>query len=167
MGSTVAAPLPGSPERTADMSRSTHHDGGPAAATGTDRYQPVPLRGRAQRLTVHVDETTQYRHHPLYVEIVHRAHARGMAGATVLRGIEGYGASNHIHTTRMLSLSEDLPLLVVVIDSHERIAAFLRDIEPILGDGLAVLEEVDVVFYSGRRPADPVPAEPTEVDSAW
>jgi len=121
------------------------------------RHQPVPLQGVAQRLTIHVDETVQHQHHPLYVELVHRAHAHGMAGATVLRGVEGYGASNHIHTTRMLSLSEDLPVLVVIIDSRERIALFLQDIEPILGDGLIVLEEVEVVFYSGRPPTDPLP----------
>src|SRR5674476_1099390 len=70
----------------------------------SDHYQPVPLLGKAQRLSVYIDETVQYKHHPLYTEIVHRAHAHGMAGATVLRGIEGYGASNHIHTTRLLSL---------------------------------------------------------------
>ncbi len=124
-------------------------------AARSDPYQPVPLLGRAQRLSVYIDETVQYRHHALYTEIVHRAHARGMAGATVVRGIEGYGASNHIHTTRMLSLSEDLPMIVVIVDTHERIAQFLPELEQIISDGLVVLEEVDVVQYSGRKPVDP------------
>jgi uncharacterized protein len=144
-------------ERTADMSADEDLGGHDRPV----RHQPVPLHGAAQRLTIHVDETVQHRHHPLYVEIVHRAHSHGMAGATVLRGVEGYGASNHIHTTRMLSLSEDLPVLVVIIDSHERIALFLQDIEPILGDGLIVLENVEVVFYSGRPPTDPDPERST------
>lgn len=121
------------------------------------RYQPVPLLGKAQRLSIYVDETVQYKHHPLYTEIVHRAHARGMAGATVLRGIEGYGASNHIHTTRMLSLSEDLPLIVVIVDTQERIAQFLPELDEIVGDGMILLEDVEVVLYSGRKPADPAP----------
>ena len=123
----------------------------------SDRYQPVPLLGKAQRLSVYIDETVQYKHHPLYTEIVHRAHAHGMAGATVLRGIEGYGSSNHIHTTRLLSLSEDLPLIVVIIDTHERIAQFLPELDQIVLDGMILLEEVDVVLYSGRKPADSAP----------
>ena len=97
----------------------------------------------------------RYQHHPLYTEIVHRAHARGMAGVTVLCGIEGYGASNHLHTTRLLSLSQDLPLVVMVVDTHERIAAFLPELEEIVRDGLVLVEEVDVVAYSGRRPQGP------------
>ena len=117
-------------------------------------YQPVPLAGRAQRVSIYVDESVQYKRHPLYTEIVHRAHAQGLAGATVLRGIEGYGASNHIHTTRMLSLSQDLPLVVVIVDSEERIAAFLPQLEEIVGDGLVVLDEVQVVLYRGRKPAE-------------
>ena len=126
----------------------------PDNTAGAERYQPVDLKGRAQRLSIHVDESVQYRHHPLYTEIVHRAHARGLAGATVLRGIEGYGASNHIHTTRMLSLSQDLPLVVVIVDSEERIAAFLPELEQIVGDGLIVLEDVQVLLYTGRKPAE-------------
>lgn len=116
------------------------------------RYQPVGLQGRAQRVTVYVGESVRYQHHPLYTEIVHRAHARGMAGVTVLRGIEGYGASNHLHTTRLLSLSQDLPLVVILVDTHERIAGFLPELEAIVRDGLVLVEEVDVVAYSGRRP---------------
>lgn len=68
------------------------------------------LEGTALRLTIFIGEDDQWHHKPLYTEIVHRAHTAGLAGASVFRGVEGYGASNHIHTTRLLSLSEDLPV---------------------------------------------------------
>jgi protein CrcB len=76
----------------------------------------MKLEGPGERLTIFIGETDQHQHKPLYTEIVHRAHAAGLAGATVLRGLEGYGASRHIHTTRILSLSEDLPVIVVIVD---------------------------------------------------
>ena len=72
------------------------------------------LTGPARRLTIFVGESDQYHHHPIYSEIVHRAHSAGLAGATVLRGIEGFGASSHIHTTRILSLSQDLPVAIII-----------------------------------------------------
>ena len=83
------------------------------------------LEGRGERLTIFVGETDQHRHRPLYTEIVERAHEAGLAGATVLRGIEGYGASSHIHTTAILRLSEDLPVVIVIVDTSDRIDAFL------------------------------------------
>ena len=79
-----------------------------------------------------------------------RAHAAGLAGATVLRGIEGYGASNHIHTTRVLSLSNDLPIVIVIIDSAERVDAFLPELSGLVTEGLVVVEDVEVVKYIGR-----------------
>ena len=85
----------------------------------------MKLQGPAMRLTIFVGETDQWHHRPVYTEIVHRAHAAGLAGASVLRGVEGYGASSHIHTTRILSLSDDLPVAIVIVDAAERIEAFL------------------------------------------
>lgn len=129
------------------------------AEPGRDRYQPVPLTGRAQRLTIFVDETDRVEHRPLFTEIVHRAQQAGMAGASVFRGFEGYGASRHLHTTRFLSLSEDLPVMVVIVDAPERIGTFLADIDDLLTDGLALIEDVNVVHYAGRRPpAEGVPS---------
>ena len=81
----------------------------------------TPLQGPAQRLTVIVGESDTVGHHPLYTEIVHRAHTAGLVGASVFRGIEGFGASSQVHSTRILSLSEDLPVLVVIVDTAERI----------------------------------------------
>lgn len=108
------------------------------------------LRGPAKRLTVLVGETDRWHHRPLYTEIVHRAYAAGMAGATVLRGIEGYGASRHLHTSRILSLSEDLPVAVVIIDDPERVAAFLPQLDELIGEGMVVVDDVEVITYRGR-----------------
>ena len=122
----------------------------------SDQDEPArarTLRGAAQRLTVIVGESDVVGHRPLYTEVVHRAHAAGLAGASVFRGIEGYGASQHIHTTRLLSLSEDLPVAVVVVDTVDRIAAFLPQLEELVGEGLVLLEDVHVVRHVGRGPA--------------
>ena len=110
----------------------------------------MTLHGKATRLTVLIGETDQSHHRPLYSEIVHRAHAAAMAGASVFRGFEGFGASNHLHTTRMLSLSEDLPLVVIVIDTEEKIRGFLPQVEDLVTNGLITLETVDVVRYVAR-----------------
>lgn len=109
------------------------------------------LSGRALRLTVYIGESDRWQHKPLYTEIVHRAHAAGLAGASVFRGIEGFGASSHLHTTRVLSLSEDLPLAVVVVDAAERVRAFLPQVEEIVTEGLITLADVEVVAYRGRE----------------
>ncbi|UFR06332.1 DUF190 domain-containing protein [Streptomyces sp. Go40/10] len=109
------------------------------------------LTGPALRLTVYVDENDTWHHKPLYSEIVHRAHAAGLAGASVFRGIEGYGASSRIHTSRLLSLSEDLPVAVVVVDAEERVRAFLPQLEELVGEGLVTLEECEVVLPRSHR----------------
>jgi PII-like signaling protein len=103
--------------------------------------------GPATRLTILVKESDQWHHRPLYTEIVHRAHAAGIAGASVFRGIEGYGASSHIHTSRILSLSEDLPCSVVIVDTDERIRAFLPEVDELVTDGLVLLDTVEVVRH--------------------
>ena len=109
------------------------------------------LHGPALRLTIFIGETDKFHHRPLYAEIVHRAHKSGLAGSTVLRGIEGYGASTHIHTTRILSLTEDLPLVIVIVDDAERIRAFLPQLDEIVEEGLVMIDEVEVSKYVGRR----------------
>jgi hypothetical protein len=112
----------------------------------------MTLSGPAKRLTVFIGESDQYHHKPLYVEIVHRAHNAGLAGASVLRGIEGYGASQHVHTTRLLSLSEDLPVVIVIVDEAERIERFARELDELISEGLVVIDDVHVVRYVGRTP---------------
>jgi hypothetical protein len=110
----------------------------------------MKLEGPGERLTIFIGETDQHHHKPLYTEIVHRAHAAGLAGATVVRGLEGYGASRHIHTARILSLSEDLPVIVVIVDKPERIDAFLPELDDLITEGLVVREHVEIVKYVGR-----------------
>jgi uncharacterized protein len=110
----------------------------------------MAARRPAQRLTVLVGETDRWHHKPLYTEIVRRAHTAGLAGATVLRGIEGYGAGRHVHTTRILSLSEDLPVAVVIVDDAERIEAFMPQLDEIVAEGIAIVDDVEMVTYGGR-----------------
>lgn len=107
-----------------------------------------PVRTRARRLMVLVGEGDRWQHRPVFTEIVHRAHAAGLAGASVFRGVEGYGGSNLIHTNRLLSLSEDLPVAVVVVDEPERIDAFLPQLEELLGGGLVLVDDVEVVRFA-------------------
>jgi PII-like signaling protein len=112
----------------------------------------LTLTGTALRMTVFISENEQFHHRPLYTEIVHRAHAAGLAGATVLRGAEGFGASSRIHTSRILSLSEDLPALVLIVDVPDKIRGFLPQIEELVHGGLIILDEVEVVRYVGVQP---------------
>jgi PII-like signaling protein len=116
----------------------------------------MKLHGRATRLTIVVGETDQWRQRPVYTEIIHRAHQAGLAGATAARGIAGYGASSTIHTGRTRHLSDDLPIEIVIVDTDEKIRAFLPDIDGILDGGLAILNRVKVHRYVGRaRPFTP------------
>jgi hypothetical protein len=112
---------------------------------------PERISYRAQRLTIYVGESDRAGHGPLYSEIVRRARAAGLAGATVLRGVEGFGASSVIHTARLLTMSEDLPMVVVIIDTPEHIETFLPELDELLTEGLVVRENIDVVKYAGRR----------------
>ncbi|MER7772811.1 DUF190 domain-containing protein [Kitasatospora sp. NPDC096140] len=110
------------------------------------------LGGPALRLTVLVGESDRWHHRPLYSEVVHRARAAGLAGASVFRGIEGFGASSLVHTTRLLSLSEDLPVAVVIVDEEERVRAFLPQLDGLVAEGLVLLDRCEVVTYTGRGP---------------
>lgn len=118
----------------------------------------------ATRLTIYVGESDQWEHHPLYTEIVHRAHAAGLGGASVFRGIEGFGASSRIHTTRLLSLSEDLPVMVVLVSSPERIRAFLPQVEELVTNGLVTIDQVEVVTDAGRPDRTRRPASTARPD---
>src|SRR5215813_238994 len=114
------------------------------------------LSGKVSRITVFVGESDQVHHRPLYAEVVHRAHAAGLAGASVFRGAESYGASNHIHTTRLLSLSGDLPMMIVIVDTPEKAMSFLPELSRLVTQGLILVDEVDAVHHAVRdeRTAD-------------
>jgi PII-like signaling protein len=104
-------------------------------------------------LRVFVGESDKRDGKPLYEWLVLKAREAGIAGATVLRGIEGFGASSHIHTTRILRLSEDLPVVIVIVDRSERIDAFLPTLDELITEGLVVREDIDIVSYRGRDQA--------------
>jgi PII-like signaling protein len=108
--------------------------------------------GPATRLTILVKESDQWHHRPLYTEIVHRAHRAGLAGASVFHGIEGYGRSETIHTSRILSLTDDLPCSIVIVDGEDRIRAFLPELDELVTEGLVLLDRVEVVRYVGGQP---------------
>jgi PII-like signaling protein len=109
------------------------------------------LQGPAQRLTIIVGETDTIGHRPVFTEIVHRAHEAGLIGASVFRGVEGFGSSGRVHTTRLLDLAEDLPVSVIIVDTAEKIAAFLPQLEDIVSDGLVLVEDVQVVHHAGQK----------------
>jgi len=100
-------------------------------------------------LRIFLSEADHYRGQPLYQAIVLAARERGLAGATVLRGVLGYGAHSHLHTSKVLALSEDLPLVVEIVDREERLQAFLPWLEAAVGEGLVTLEKVQILCASG------------------
>lgn len=101
-------------------------------------------------LRIFIGESDKHGGKPLYEWIVTEARARGLAGATVLRGIMGFGANSHvIHTAKILRLSEDLPIVVEMVDTRDRLETFLSDIEGAIGAGLATIEKAEVRFYRG------------------
>lgn len=102
-------------------------------------------RRSARRLMVFVGESDTYRHRPLATEIVHRAHQAGLAGVSVFHGIEGFGASRSIHTSRLLSLSDDLPVLLVIVDRPDTIDEFLPRVAELCSQGLVVVDDVELI----------------------
>ena len=101
----------------------------------------------AKQVTVFVNSTDQWHGRPLYSAIVHLCQERGLAGATVSRCVEGYGAGQQLHTTRLLELSENLPLRIDIVDVPERIDPLLTALEGMIGEGLVVVHDVHIVRY--------------------
>jgi len=98
-------------------------------------------------LRIFVGESDKHQGLPLYEWIVRKAREQGLAGATVLRGLEGFGAHSRLHTAKILRLSTDLPIVVEIVDTEENIQNFLPAIDDAIGEGLATLERVEVRFY--------------------
>ncbi len=107
----------------------------------------MKIEGQALLARIYIGEADQYHGRPLYQAIVERLRERGVAGATVIRGIEGFGAKAHLHTTRLLRLSEDLPCLIEVVDQEERLRGVLPELDAMVIDGLITLERVEVIAY--------------------
>lgn len=98
-------------------------------------------------LRIFVGESDRYGHHPLYESIVLKAREQGLAGATVLRGLMGFGKHSILHTAKILRLSEDLPMIIEIVDSREKVESFLPLLDEMISDGLVTLERVKVIHY--------------------
>ncbi len=107
----------------------------------------MKLFTEARLLRVFIGESDKFEGKPLYQVIVERARQRELAGATVLRGYLGYGANSRIHSTRIMRLSEDLPMVIEIVDEPERIAAFAAELDGMIGEGLVTMEKVEVIIY--------------------
>jgi uncharacterized protein len=113
----------------------------------------VTLPRDGQLLRIFIGESDRWGGLPLYEAIVQEARKRGLAGATVFRGFEGFGARSRIHTARILRLSEDLPIVVEIVDTEEKIQSFLPALDEMVKEGLATVEKATVIFYrAGERP---------------
>ncbi len=110
----------------------------------------MKLEGEGKLLRIFIGESDKHGRKPLYQAIVEMLREEGMAGATVLRGIEGFGANSHLHTARILRLSEDLPVVIEVADTAERIEAVMPKLDEMVEDGLVTLERVQVVAYRAQ-----------------
>ncbi len=102
---------------------------------------------QAVLLRIFIGESDRWEHRPLYEAIVLKAREMHMAGATVLRGPMGFGKASRLHTAKILRLSMDLPIIIEIVDSEEKINAFLPALDPMIGGGLVTLEKVRVIHY--------------------
>jgi PII-like signaling protein len=110
------------------------------------------IDGPALLARIYIGESDRWEGRPLYQVIVEKLRAEGVAGATVLRGIEGYGRAARVHTAQVLRLSEDLPVLIEVVDREDRLRAILPQIDAMVDGGLITLEHVEVIAYRSPEP---------------
>lgn len=115
-------------------------------------------RHKAKRLRIYIGESDQWRGRPLYLALLDWLKQAGFAGATVVRGVAGFGAHSRIHTASILDLSEDLPIVIEVVDRAEKIERAMETVKIMVREGLVTLEEVDVIFYTHRY-LHPIPAD--------
>ncbi len=112
------------------------------------------LKGERVLMRIHIGERDKWRGKPLYQEIVELLRARHYSGATVYRGMMGFGASSRIHTDRFLELSVDLPIVVECVETDEKIEAILPELDDMIGGGLITLEKVRVIMYRADLPPE-------------
>ena len=101
-------------------------------------------------LRIYIGDSDRWHGKSLHLALVEEARRQGLAGATVLRGMEGYGAHSRIHTTRLVELTSDLPIVVEIVDAEEKIQAFLPTVEAMVQEGLVTWERVNVIVYRHR-----------------
>ncbi|MBR9978785.1 MAG: DUF190 domain-containing protein [Bacteroidetes bacterium] len=110
----------------------------------------LPKDGKLLR--IFIGENDKYEGVPLYQWIVGKARETGLAGATVLRGLEGYGARSRLHTAKILRLSSDLPIVVEIVDTADKLESFIPLIDGAISEGLVTIEKVEVRFYRSGKP---------------
>jgi PII-like signaling protein len=114
------------------------------------------LDGEGTLVRVFIGESDQWRHRPLALAIVERLRREGYSGATVFRGSAGFGARSVLHTTQILRLSEDLPVVIEIVESSDRVEALLALLDEMVPEGLVTMEKVRIVKYSpGNRRIEP------------
>jgi PII-like signaling protein len=109
----------------------------------------IPKDGKLLR--IFIGEQDKWQGQPLYEAIVHLAKKEGMAGATAIKGFLGFGAKSHMHTAKILRLSEDLPIVIEMVDSEEKINKFLPRLDEMVNEGLITLEKVNVIIYRANK----------------
>ena len=111
----------------------------------------MKISGEAKLVRIFIGESDRWHGVPLYEAIVRKVREMGLAGATVIRGVEGFGANSRIHTAKILRLSEDLPVLIEIVDKEERIADILPVLDEMIGEGLITMERVEIIKYTHER----------------
>ncbi len=117
----------------------------------------MKLPYEAELLRIFIGESDRHHGKPLYEVIVHQAGKRGMAGATGLRGLMGFGAHSRMHSAKVLRIAEDLPVVIEIVDRPDRIAEFLPELDKIIEEGLVTLERARVIAYRYSEPPPPKP----------
>jgi PII-like signaling protein len=105
------------------------------------------IEGEGKLLRIFIGESDRWHGTPLYEAIVQHVRKEGLAGATVIRGIEGFGADSHLHTSRILRLSEDLPVVIEIVDTAENIDRILPSLDEMVSEGMLTVEKVHVIAY--------------------
>ena len=112
----------------------------------------MKLQGSGKLLRIFVGEADRHHGQPLYIAIVECARREGLSGATVFKGIEGFGGHSIVHAARVFDLSHDMPILIEIVDTEEKIRAFIPLLDEMMGEGLVTLETVDVIRYNIGTP---------------
>jgi PII-like signaling protein len=124
----------------------------PSHSSRSNDVRGARVLRHAEQLTIFVDGTDRYGRTPLYTELVRRARRAGMAGATVLHGVEGFGAASHLNVAHPAALSEKLPAVVVCVDQPDRIEAFVHEVDGLIADGLIVRQRVQIMADERATP---------------
>ncbi len=111
----------------------------------------MSLPSKGKLLRIFIGESDHWDGRPLYEAIVLEARKRGLAGATVIKGFMGFGAASRIHTAKLLELSQDLPIVIEIVDAAEKIEAFRPEVERMMGDGLITIESAEILLYRTRK----------------